>query len=163
MLEAIKEKISSHPDAQHIVATWKENGERIAWTNGVFDILHQGHIKYLCAARSLADRLVVGLNTDASVQKIKGPSRPVIDQKSRALKLAALQMVDLVVFFNQETPLDLIIQLRPDFLIKGGDYRPADIIGADFVTGYGGQVKVIPFEAGHSTSKIIEKIQNLPL
>jgi D-beta-D-heptose 7-phosphate kinase/D-beta-D-heptose 1-phosphate adenosyltransferase len=132
----------------------------IAFTNGVFDILHPGHIKILSQAASFADILIVGLNSDSSVKKLKGDSRPVNSEQSRALILASLIMVDAVVIFNEETPLELIQQIKPDVLIKGGDYTIETIVGAEVVLNNGGSVQVIPTEEGFSTTGIIEKISN---
>jgi D-glycero-beta-D-manno-heptose 1-phosphate adenylyltransferase len=133
---------------------------RIVFTNGCFDLLHVGHIRYLQEARSLGDRLVVALNTDASVQKLKGPSRPVQQELDRAEIMAALGCVDDVTLFGEETPLKLIELLAPDILVKGGDWSPDQIVGSTFVLGRGGQVKSLAFQEGRSTSSIIEKIKS---
>ena len=130
----------------------------MVFTNGCFDILHAGHIGYLEKTRSFGDFLVVGLNSDTSVRSLKGPGRPLNDQSSRARVLAGLAAVDAVTIFNEETPEDLIRAVRPDLLIKGGDWRVADIVGADFVKGYGGRVKTVPFVKGYSTTATIKKI-----
>jgi D-beta-D-heptose 7-phosphate kinase/D-beta-D-heptose 1-phosphate adenosyltransferase len=142
------------------VIRWRLNSKTIAFTNGVFDILHQGHIKVLSKAASFADILIVGLNSDSSVKKLKGESRPVNAEQSRALILASLIMVDAVVIFNEETPLELIQQIKPDVLIKGGDYTIETMVGAEVVLDNGGSVEIIPIEEGFSTTGIIEKISN---
>ncbi len=163
MLQDLLKKVVKLEKAVSLVTSWKAQGGRVVWTNGVFDLLHQGHIEYLCEARALGDHLVVGVNTDASVRRLKGPSRPIHDQNSRALQLAAMQAVDLVILFEGDTPLPEIETIQPDYLVKGGDYDPEQIVGGNFVKGYGGQVVVIPFIDGFSTSRIIEKIKKLNL
>jgi len=159
MLEKLLEKVVTLEKALSLTISWREQGKTVVWTNGVFDILHRGHIEYICQARALGDHLIVGLNTDASVKRLKGPGRPIHNQDSRALQLAAMQVVDLVVLFEGDTPIGEIESLRPDYLVKGGDYQPDEIVGADFVKSHGGRVVVIPFVEGHSTSRIIEKIK----
>ncbi len=161
MLQDLLKKVVKLEKAVSLVTSWKAQGGRVVWTNGVFDLLHQGHIEYLCEARALGDHLVVGVNTDASVRRLKGPSRPIHDQNSRALQLAAMQAVDLVILFEGDTPLPEIETIQPDYLVKGGDYDPEQIVGGNFVKGHGGQVVVIPFVDGFSTSRIIEKIKKL--
>ena len=153
-----------------VVPTWtqlvkeltdtRRGGRRIVFTNGCFDILHVGHIRYLKEARALGDALVVGLNSDASVKRIKGPDRPVQDEASRGEILASLACVDYVVLFDEETPEKLIKEVRPDVLVKGGDYSVATVVGAPFVRAYGGVVKILSFSEGFSTSSIIEKLKN---
>lgn len=142
------------------VNTWNMYNEKVVFTNGCFDILHLGHIDYLCKAADLGDRLIVGLNTDASVSKLKGSSRPVIHQDTRLMKLAALAFVDAVILFDEETPLALITTIHPQVLAKGGDYTLDTIVGAKEVLAKNGRVEVIPFLAGHSSTAIIEKIKN---
>lgn len=132
---------------------------RVVFTNGCFDILHVGHVRYLQEARALGDLLVVGLNTDASVRRIKGPERPLQNEASRAEILAALACVDYVVLFDEPTPERLIQEVRPDVLVKGGDYSIATIVGAPFVQSYGGLVKTLTFSDGFSTTSIIEKMK----
>ena len=138
-------------------------GERrppvVAFTNGCFDILHQGHLDYLARARQLGDMLVVGLNSDSSVRRLKGEGRPVNDERSRALMLASLMVVDYVVLFNEDTPYNLIKPLQPDLLVKGGDYDPSQIVGADIVMARGGRVLALDFLPGYSSTAIIEKIK----
>ncbi|HJQ21579.1 MAG TPA: D-glycero-beta-D-manno-heptose 1-phosphate adenylyltransferase [Gemmatimonadaceae bacterium] len=133
--------------------------DRIVFTNGVFDLLHPGHVDVLLAARREGDALVVGMNTDDSVRRLKGPSRPVRDQASRAYVLAALASVDVVVLFEQDTPLELIRLLAPDVLVKGGDYSEETIIGAADVRARGGKVVVVPLTAGHSTTSIVQALR----
>jgi len=133
--------------------------KRVVFTNGCFDILHPGHIHYLSAARKLGDSLIIGLNNDDSVHRLKGENRPVNPLEYRACMLAALWCVDMVVAFSEDTPLTLIKVLRPDVLVKGGDYKPEDIVGASEVRAYGGKVVVMPFVKGYSTSEFLARIQ----
>jgi D-beta-D-heptose 7-phosphate kinase/D-beta-D-heptose 1-phosphate adenosyltransferase len=135
---------------------------RVVFTNGVFDLLHPGHVDVLTGARRLGDALVVGLNGDDSVRRLKGPDRPVRAAPHRAYVLAALAAVDAVVVFDQDTPLELIRHLRPDVLVKGGDYTPDTIVGRDDVERWGGEVVVVPLTPGHSTTAIIERLRDLP-
>ena len=135
--------------------------KKIVFTNGCFDIIHAGHCHYLARSRSLGDLLVVGLNSDSSVRRIKGPKRPVIPQEQRALVLDSLRPVDYVVIFEEDTPQRLIEAIRPDILVKGGDWELDKIVGREFVESYGGKVVTIPFEHDLSTSKIIERILSL--
>ena len=147
------------PDRQSAVRhvdRWRGRGESVVFTNGCFDLLHAGHVTYLAQAHALGARLVVGLNDDESVRRLKGPSRPIQTLTDRATILAALRSVDLVVAFAEDTPLDLIRELRPDVLAKGGDYAPAEIVGAAEVVGWGGRVEVLPFVPGRSTSQIAD-------
>jgi len=141
------------------VAVWRKQGKRIVFTNGCFDLLHPGHVHYLQAARDLGDFLIVGLNDDDSIRRLKGASRPVNNIEHRACMLAALRSVDLVVPFAEDTPLNLITALLPDILVKGGDYQPDDIVGAKEVRANGGEVIVIPFLEGHSSTGIIARIR----
>jgi D-beta-D-heptose 7-phosphate kinase/D-beta-D-heptose 1-phosphate adenosyltransferase len=132
---------------------------RVVFTNGVFDLLHPGHVDVLRGARACGDALVVGLNSDASVRRLKGPERPVRSEAERAIVLAALAVVDAVVIFDEDTPYALIDALRPDVIVKGGDYRPETIVGADLVTARGGSVIVIPLTPGHSTTRTVERLR----
>ena len=159
-MEKSGDKIKNLQQAKDQVNIWKSKGKKIVFTNGCFDLLHLGHVDYLEQARSLGDKLVLGLNTDTSVSRFKGSSRPIQDENSRARVLAALQFVDLVVFFNDDTPLILISEILPDILVKGSDYLAENIVGADVVKRNGGVIKTIDFVSGYSTSKIIEKIKN---
>lgn len=133
--------------------------QQMVFTNGCFDIIHRGHVSYLAQARQLGDLLVVGLNSDASVRRLKGPSRPVNDEASRALVLASLEMVDYVVVFDEDTPYNLIKKTQPDVLVKGGDYTLDNIVGADLVMQRGGKVLTIPFVEGFSTTSIIDNLK----
>ena len=145
---------------QELALALEKERKRTVFTNGCFDLLHVGHIKYLQEARSLGDRLVVALNNDASVQKLKGPTRPVQQELDRAEIMAALECVDFVTLFGDETPIKLIELLKPDVLVKGGDWTPDKIVGAQSVLARGGQVKSLAFQPGRSTSSIIEKIKS---
>ena len=139
---------------------WREEQRgRVVFTNGVFDLLHPGHVDVLLAARRAGDVLIVGLNSDASVRRLKGPERPVRSVAERALVVAALAMVDLVVVFEEDTPLELIRRLRPDVLVKGGDYHEGTIVGAPDVRGWGGDVQVVPLTPGQSTTNIIRTLR----
>lgn len=158
-MEASESKITSLDQAKSIVKKWQHLNEKVVFTNGCFDILHLGHVDYLEKARNLGNRLVIGLNTDDSVSRFKGPERPLQDEKSRARVLAAMQFVDLVVLFNEDTPLNLISGLLPDILVKGSDYLTENIVGADVVKQNGGVVKTIDFVPGYSTTRIVEKIK----
>lgn len=141
-------------------AQWKEQGKKVVFTNGVFDILHAGHVQSLINARSNGDRLIIGLNADASVKRLKGESRPIIQEPDRALLLAALSFVDAVVLFEEDTPIKLIKTLLPDVLVKSADYNIDTIVGAKEVIANGGEVKIMPFVEGLSTTGIIDKIVN---
>jgi D-glycero-beta-D-manno-heptose 1-phosphate adenylyltransferase len=157
-IEIIKAKILGEDDLFRKLAYWRFKGYRLVFTNGCFDILHRGHIDYMARASELGDVLVVGLNTDNSVRALKGPSRPLQDEESRALLVASLSFVTAVVLFDQETPLELIRMLQPDVLVKGSDYRPEEIVGYEIVTGKGGIVETIKLVEGYSTSGIIKKL-----
>lgn len=157
-----KDKILSLPALQEQVQAWREQGQKIVFTNGCFDILHLGHVDYLEKARHLGDKLVLGLNTDASISRIKGPSRPLQDEMSRARVMASLLFVDAVVFFDENTPLELIKAVQPDILVKGDDYAIENIVGQDVVTARGGEVKTVPLVKGYSTTNVVKKIENRP-
>ncbi|MCR4680405.1 MAG: D-glycero-beta-D-manno-heptose 1-phosphate adenylyltransferase [Bacteroidales bacterium] len=133
---------------------------RVVFTNGCFDILHSGHVTYLAQARQMGDLLVVGLNSDASVRRLKGQERPVNSQDARALVLAALEIVDYVAIFDEDTPYNLIAKVQPDVLVKGGDYQVDNIVGADIVRARGGKVLTVPLVPGFSTTSIIDKINS---
>ena len=148
-------------EAKKQIYDWKLSGQKIVFTNGCFDILHRGHVEYLTEAKACGDKLVTALNSDSSVRSLKGEARPIQSQEDRAVILDALESVDLVVIFDQETPAKIIKKLLPNVLVKGGDYTPDTIVGADIVTENGGEVKVIPFRSGQSTSGIVEKIIKL--
>jgi D-glycero-beta-D-manno-heptose 1-phosphate adenylyltransferase len=157
--DLIPQKIMTTPQLIQRVAQWRVTGKTIAFTNGVFDILHQGHIFSLSQAAKEADILIIGLNADASVKRLKGDSRPVNNQESRALLLASLQIVDAVILFEEDTPLQLIGSVLPDVIIKGGDYTVEQIAGAKEVIDAGGRVVINPILEGFSTTGIIEQIR----
>lgn len=158
-VEAIPEKNFSQQHIVQKVMQWRVMGKKIAFTNGVFDILHQGHIFSLSQAAKEADFLIVGVNSDASAKKLKGDSRPVNTEQSRALVLASLVMVDAVVIFEEDTPLELIKSIMPDVLVKGGDYTVEQIAGAKEVLANGGRVVINPILEGFSTTAIIDKMK----
>jgi len=156
-----EKKIHTKAEAVDLVAQLRADGKKVVFTNGCFDIVHLGHVNYLEKARNLGDFLVVGLNTDSSVSRIKGPSRPVCDEKSRSRVMASFGFVDAVVFFDEPTPKELIEAIKPDILTKGKDYTVENIVGADFVINAGGKVETIPLINGYSTSSVINKIQQI--
>jgi D-glycero-beta-D-manno-heptose 1-phosphate adenylyltransferase len=158
-MEESARKIVNLPEAKAKIKAWQQAGNKVVFTNGCFDLIHLGHVDYLEKARNLGDKLILGLNTDDSVSRFKGPERPLQDQNSRARVLAAMQFIDLVVFFNEDTPLSLISELVPNVLVKGSDYLTENIVGADVVQKSGGVVKTIDFVPGYSTSRIVEKIK----
>ncbi len=158
-LEILNQKIINKEKLTPLLTYWRLKNHRLVFTNGCFDILHRGHIEYLAKAASLGDVLVIGLNTDQSVKNIKGPQRPVQDEKSRALVLASLTFVTAVVFFNEDTPYNLIEQIKPDVLVKGADYQKEDIVGADVVESNGGEIITVNLTEGYSTSSVINKIK----
>ena len=141
-----------------LAARLKKSGKKIVFTNGCFDILHVGHVRTLCQAKALGDVLVLGLNRDSSVKFLKGSGRPVTNEKERAEVMSALQTVDYIVLFGESTPEKLIRAVKPDFLVKGGDWKKKDIVGSDFVESYGGKAMSLRFVQGYSTTKLIEKI-----
>ncbi len=146
---------------ERAVTVWRMKGDRIVFTNGCFDILHRGHVEYLQEAAALGDRLIIGVNSDASVKRLgKDTDRPLNDQESRAKVLAALRLVDAVVIFDQDTPLDLIKAIGPDVLVKGGDWKVAEIVGSDVVKARGGEVRSLKLVNGFSTTSLVEKIRN---
>jgi len=149
------------PEAQKKLEEWHLQGKRIVFTNGCFDLLHPGHIDYLQKSRTLGDVLIIGLNDDDSVRRLKGPTRPINPLPDRTIMLTALKPVDMVVAFPEDTPLELIKSLMPDVLVKGGDYEPDSIAGAKEVRESGGEVIVMPFVGGHSSSALIARIQGL--
>ena len=156
-LEKIYDKILDNKSLEERLKLWRKEGETIVFSNGCFDILHRGHVEYLSKAADLGDKLIIGLNTDDSVKRLKGPSRPVNDEKARAVVLAGLEFVDAVVFFEEDTPYNLIKSVQPDVLVKGNDYKAEDIVGYDIVTAKGGKVETIELVDGFSTTKILEK------
>jgi D-beta-D-heptose 7-phosphate kinase/D-beta-D-heptose 1-phosphate adenosyltransferase len=156
--DSLKDRIFSREELKQEVTRLRLKSKTIAFTNGVFDILHEGHIAVLSQAASFADVLIVGVNSDASVKKLKGENRPINSEDSRALIIASLLMVDAVTIFNEETPIELIRLIQPDVLIKGGDYTLETIVGAKEVLANGGRVEIIPVLEGFSTTNIINKI-----
>ncbi len=153
------DKIKEWVQATELRQDWKKSGRKVVFTNGCFDILHLGHVDYLERAAKLGDRLVIGLNSDDSVVRLKGEGRPINQIETRSRLLAALGFVDLVVIFDEDTPLELITSLKPDILVKGNDYLAENVVGADIVKENGGEVVTVPLVKGHSTSDIIEKIK----
>ncbi len=148
----------SRTEAKNLVIRWQEDGHKVVFTNGCFDILHRGHVDYLEAAKAAGDKLIIGLNSDISVRKLKGNSRPFQNEQDRRAILTALSCVDEVVIFDEDTPAELIGELLPDILIKGGDYDEDEIVGRDTVLAHGGEIIIIPFVEGASTSNIISRI-----
>jgi D-beta-D-heptose 7-phosphate kinase/D-beta-D-heptose 1-phosphate adenosyltransferase len=155
----VTEAFALPPEARAKLELWRAGDARVVFTNGVFDLLHRGHAEYLEDARALGDRLVVGLNTDASVRRLKGPSRPIVGEQDRAALVRALACVDLVVLFDDDTPQRLIEAVKPDVLVKGADYAPADIVGREFVESRGGRVTTVPLREGLSTSELVKRIK----
>jgi rfaE bifunctional protein nucleotidyltransferase chain/domain len=153
-------KICSLAEAQVRRNTWKQENQHVVFTNGCFDILHLGHVDYLEKARQTGSKMIVGVNADASVRQLKGPTRPVNNEYARARILAALEFVDLVIIFGEETPLNLISTLQPDILVKGDDYSIETIVGAKEVMATGGKVITIPLVPTYSTTNIIQKLKN---
>ena len=151
-------KVADLQDAMARLSRWRQAEQRIVFTNGCFDLLHPGHVSLLHQARHLGDRLIVGLNTDASIRRLKGHQRPILPGADRAAILSALEDVDMVVFFDEDTPLTLIDRLRPDILVKGADYRIEDVVGREIVEAYGGKVCLVDILAGHSTTAIARKL-----
>ena len=159
-LEKINDKIISLEALKLRVENWKSSSEKIVFTNGCFDILHRGHIDVLAKTADLGDKLIIGLNSDSSIRKLKEDNRPIVDEKSRALLLAAFSFVDAIVLFSEQTPINLITDIRPDILAKGGDYKIEEIVGYEVVQQNGGEVITIPLIEGFSSTNIIDKIQN---
>jgi D-beta-D-heptose 7-phosphate kinase/D-beta-D-heptose 1-phosphate adenosyltransferase len=154
---AAEEKIASADVLDAHIGEWRTQGLRIGFTNGCFDILHPGHVKVLTAARRACDRLIVGLNSDASVKRLKGEGRPVQDESARAEVLAALEAVDLVAIFEEDTPIDLIATVRPSVLVKGGDYTREQVVGYEIVEATGGEVVLVDILPGHSTTSLVDR------
>jgi D-beta-D-heptose 7-phosphate kinase/D-beta-D-heptose 1-phosphate adenosyltransferase len=160
-LQFAARKIATLATASRCVAEWRAGGARIGFTNGCFDLIHPGHVSLLTRARARCDRLIVAINTDASVKRLKGEGRPVQNEAARSLVLASMAAVDLVVAFDADTPIDLITALRPDVLVKGADYRVEQVVGADFVSSYGGEVFLAPLSEGQSTTGTITRMRKL--
>jgi len=159
--EFVKTRIFDLDSLSQQLSVWRFLDKKIVFTNGCFDIIHLGHLEYLSKSASLGDILIVGLNTDASVKRLKGPQRPVNNEYARAMALASLRFIDAVALFEEDTPYSLIQLVQPDILVKGNDYKPEDIVGYDIVNAKGGQVKTIELVEGYSSTNIIEKL-NLP-
>ncbi|HNB82380.1 MAG TPA: D-glycero-beta-D-manno-heptose 1-phosphate adenylyltransferase [Chitinophagaceae bacterium] len=157
-LEIIQQKIYTRDPLHRLVNQWHMLSKKVVFTNGCFDLMHRGHNTYLLEAAELGNRLIVAINTDASVQRLKGPGRPVVDEYSRALNLAMHTYIDAVILFEEDTPLDLINLLKPDVLVKGGDYTMETTVGAKEVLERGGKVEIIPFLEGYSTTAMLERI-----
>jgi D-beta-D-heptose 7-phosphate kinase/D-beta-D-heptose 1-phosphate adenosyltransferase len=156
-------RVLSWAQADAFIKQERSRGRRIVFTNGVFDLLHPGHVRYLQRARSLGDRLIVGLNADVSVRRNKGPARPITPENERAEILSALECVDAVVIFDQDTPADIVRLVQPDILVKGADWPADQIVGRDTVEARGGKVVLVPVEQGHSTSAIVQRIRDSSL
>jgi rfaE bifunctional protein nucleotidyltransferase chain/domain len=152
-------RVLSWPEAEAFVRSERSRGRRIVFTNGVFDLLHPGHVRYLQQARGLGDVLIVGVNADASVRRNKGAARPITPQHERAEILSALECVDAVVIFDQDTPAEIVRLVQPDILVKGADWPADQIVGRDTVEARGGRVVLVPVEQGHSTSAIVDRIR----
>lgn len=159
--ERIPNKILTREQVAELSKKWKDEGATVVFTNGCYDILHRGHLELLTQSASLGDKLIVALNTDASVKRLKGDARPVNNESFRAWMMASLEIVDAVVLFDEETPAILIEAITPTILVKGGDYKIDQIVGADHVLASGGKVEIIPFVTGYSTTNLIQKIQQL--
>lgn len=159
-LQHLRSKIQNREEIRQTVAAWKKAGQKVVFTNGCFDLLHYGHIHYLADARDLGDRLVIGLNSAASVRRLKGPNRPINDEITREHLLAALECVDAVVVFEEDTPYGLIEAVQPDILVKGGDWKPEQIVGSDLVLANGGLVRSLPYVDGYSTTNLEQKIKS---
>ena len=159
-IERIESKIICQKDLSNLILKWREENQKIVFTNGCFDLLHLGHVDYLAKAKDLGDRLIIGVNTDSSVKRLKGENRPLQDENSRLHILAALHSVDAVVLFDDDTPYELIKKIQPDILVKGADYKIENIVGYDIVTSRGGSVKTIEFIEGYSTTNIEQRILN---
>jgi D-glycero-beta-D-manno-heptose 1-phosphate adenylyltransferase len=158
-LEILQNKILEPAKLENLLALWRFQEKKIVFTNGCFDIVHRGHIEYLSKAADLGDVLIIGLNTDSSVSRIKGPKRPIVDERSRALLLAALHFTTAIVYFDEPTPYELIKKVLPDILVKGKDYKAEDVVGYDILTAKGGKVETIELVEGFSTTNLIQKIK----
>ncbi len=160
-LDIIEEKIFNQEVLKARLNVWRLLEKKIVFTNGCFDLVHLGHVDYLAKAADLGDKLIVGLNSDKSTSRIKGPNRPITDERSRAFILASMSFVDAVVLFDEETPINLISLVKPDILVKGADYKIDQIVGSDIVIQNGGSVKTLAYLPGYSTTLIEEKIRSL--
>ena len=159
-LNKLKSKILNINDLAKIINEWRLNGDKIVFTNGCFDLIHLGHLEILARSADLGDKLVVAINSDMSIKKIKGNLRPIIEEDSRAKQLAAIEFIDAVILFNEDTPHNLISSINPDIITKGGDYKKNDVIGKELMNKKAGEVVIIPLTQGYSTTSILEKIKN---
>ena len=159
-LEILNSKILDKERLLVKLTDWKEENKKIVFTNGCFDLIHLGHIELIARSADLGDILIIGVNTDNSIKRLKGPNRPIVEEISRAKQLAALEFVDAVVFFDQDTPIDLIKIINPNLITKGGDYNSDQVIGNDIVAKNNGEVVIIPLTQGYSTTSILEKIKD---
>ena len=159
-LKLLKNKIISSEIILNKVKAWKKNNQKIVFTNGCFDIIHLGHIELLAKASDLGDKLIIGINSDLSVKSLKGKERPVLDEKSRSIIIAALNFVDAVVVFEELTPLKIIKKIQPEIIVKGGDYNEDDVVGKNFISKYNGSVIILPLTKGFSSTSILNKIEN---
>jgi rfaE bifunctional protein nucleotidyltransferase chain/domain len=157
-LQISRSKIIRPEALQSLLACWRFTDQKIVFTNGCFDIIHLGHIDYVAKARNLGNKLIIGLNTDNSVRRLKGKDRPVNNENARAMVLSSFTFVDAIVLFDEDTPYNLIKTVRPDILVKGSDYKPEEIVGGDFVAANGGSIQTIDFLEGYSTTTIINKL-----
>jgi len=161
-LERIHTKIYDRKNLETQLAIWRFQSKKIVFTNGCFDLLHLGHIDYLSKAKDLGDILIIGVNTDDSVKRLKGAARPITDENSRSVILASLQFVNAVILFDEDTPYNLIKQVQPDVLVKGSDYKAEDVVGYDIVKAKGGEIVTVDFLEGYSTTGILNKISETP-
>ena len=159
-LEILNSKILDKERLLVKLTDWKEENKKIVFTNGCFDLIHLGHIEVIARSADLGDILIIGVNTDNSIKRLKGKNRPIVEEISRAKQLAALEFVDAVVLFDQDTPIDLIKMINPNIITKGGDYNTDQVIGNDIVTQNDGEVVIIPLTQGYSTTSILEKIKD---
>ena len=159
-LEILNSKILDKERLLVKLTDWKKENKKIVFTNGCFDLIHLGHIELIARSADLGDILIIGVNTDNSIKRLKGPNRPIVEEISRAKQLAALEFVDAIVFFDEDTPIDLIKVINPNVITKGGDYNTDQVIGNDIVTQNDGEVVIIPLTHGYSTTSILEKIKD---
>jgi len=158
-LNTLKNKIISSELIADKVNIWKNNNQKIVFTNGCFDIIHLGHIELLAKSADLGDKLIIGINSDSSIKALKGETRPILGENSRAIIIAALNFVDAVVVFNERTPIEIIKKIQPEIIVKGGDYKENDVVGKDFISQYGGKVIILPLTKGFSTTSVLNKIE----
>ena len=159
-LEKINDKIFGLEFLMKNIDQWRNENKKIVFTNGCFDLIHLGHIELLASSSDLGDVLIIGVNSDSSIQKLKGENRPIIEEDSRVKQLAALEFVDAVILFNESTPQKLIEKIKPDVITKGGDYKAENVVGNEVVTQKNGQVVIIPLTQGYSTTSLLKKIKN---